>query len=828
MMMIIFYYFKNTQNDCTMKLRTRDILASISALILSHLLYNYEHGSESLNASIDLAFYTEYKPHISLEQELYDSAGRRVSSSNIHDNDKNRVRIPIAKPVPFDIDGDGVVDAIVAPSLDENSNDYMKQKKNDHSNKNRFIAEKEHEEWIVRVLDLKPLQHGPTSVEIPIYPDIISQSENKGSKNNVPIKIITGQIRPNQNHDQLHHDNGKEEEEECFDSNMKKDNGRSQHLQRYYFCGQTWNEANKKCTTHCPSGSNEDCPMGEQCYANSSCDIINLNRNKMNTFYNNTGHDLMEKMVKSPHGGLASTVTVWSDGEITLHAVTTDLLPNRKAMKKSKLELRQIWTINPFPKGAHNIHIKGDSSHPYIEFEEIDLILEHNVSFTKYGSVFLAASFYSSMQNQKDKKVLHKLYLSIDALSGHSIWSHHHSDDNQIMDSSQNNTYQSSQADDHDNVDKEVIKQEQNDVISERGVIKDCQAIFPRSIMNAFPYAYYRQQDTNIFVTHLYCREKEQSSQQYMTDYSTSDHHRQSNVAIIHNHRGIDVMTLKDGYHLCHSSLDPNIVHADITNQGNIDHLQVISDNVEGQVQANDPLDLYKRAARVNCHATLSSGRDTRHKLIHMNLCLGSVQNRNPRSGKERIDTLKHIGIDAAKPLLLESLYVRSGNKTRDIVFALNHGSLQRYDASGSLLWSSNYDNIPKWDHEYKHSNGFLGRIDIRQKYQSAALIRPIIVMGDQTIAIISSGAGKVLATATLPQLATAGDPILVDFDGDGTTDILVTTKDALWGYRVQVHGSSKLIRFAVAILLFWFGVVLIVRVSRPYSKRSRASDAEL
>jgi hypothetical protein len=49
-----------------------------------------------------------------------------------------------------------------------------------------------------------------------------------------------------------------------------------------------------------------------------------------------------------------------------------------------------------------------------------------------------------------------------------------------------------------------------------------------------------------------------------------------------------------------------------------------------------------------------------------------------------------------------------------------------------------------------------------------------------------------------------------MDFNGDGTTDILVITADAFWGYQIHVRtGSSIFFRIIVGLLML--GVMLAV-----------------
>ena len=46
----------------------------------------------------------------------------------------------------------------------------------------------------------------------------------------------------------------------------------------HYFCGRGYDDAISKCSTHCPSGSLNDCPEGEICFFNTPCDARMMTR----------------------------------------------------------------------------------------------------------------------------------------------------------------------------------------------------------------------------------------------------------------------------------------------------------------------------------------------------------------------------------------------------------------------------------------------------------------------------------------------------------------------------------------------------------------------
>ena len=66
---------------------------------------------------------------------------------------------------------------------------------------------------------------------------------------------------------------------------------------------------------------------------------------------------------------------------------------------------------------------------------------------------------------------------------------------------------------------------------------------------------------------------------------------------------------------------------------------------------------------------------------------------------------------------------------------------------------------------------------------------------------------------AIFPQPSRAR-PQLVDFDGDGTVDLIVTTKDGFWGYKIVVTtGATVFFRIVVGLLIM--GLMLAILRNR-------------
>jgi len=171
-----------------------------------------------------------------------------------------------------------------------------------------------------------------------------------------------------------------------------------------------------------------------------------------------------------------------------------------------------------------------------------------------------------------------------------------------------------------------------------------------------------------------------------------------------------------------------------------------------------------------------------------------------------------------------------------DVVFAMNNGVVVRYDFNGREIWRKKgglKDGTPSWDmsgNRGGHSSAsFLGRVQfgsVRESHSSVSAsshrknqhrpgspARPILLSGEDGAALLSPASGKVLSSVVYPQRVVS-QPLLADLDGDGTDDLLVTSDDAVWGYRVVVvTGRSG--GFTIVVVTLLIGVALAALVNR-------------
>ena len=321
------------------------------------------------------------------------------------------------------------------------------------------------------------------------------------------------------------------------------------------------------------------------------------------------------------------------------------------------------------------------------------------------------------------------------------------------------------------------------------------------------------------------------------------------NVVLFRNRDGVSVLSLRNGRPVCHLSLLDNSLYADIKADGIIEQVQVIT-KATGQRGADvNPnvgakagqdasqtfvSDLVNRAiknrARGNggsgdggsmwsplCHILVLSGIPAREEVFSANLCSNKMSSMTPAKN----------AFSAAPPLAVPGL----SHHGMDLIFALNSRQVSRYDSTGNELWTTFADHtpLPSWGAMGTHSPASIQQIDFPAVTRGAAspAVRPIMIAGEDGASILSAGRGAILASLSYPQ-ASVSRPILADLSGDGTSDIIVISTDAVLGYKVSIRASSASFLRIISGLLFMAMALaaLYNRFSQPPGTDRRSTDA--
>lgn len=321
------------------------------------------------------------------------------------------------------------------------------------------------------------------------------------------------------------------------------------------------------------------------------------------------------------------------------------------------------------------------------------------------------------------------------------------------------------------------------------------------------------------------------------------------NVVLFRNREGVSVLSLRNGRPVCHLSLLDNSLYADINTDGIIEQVQVITkaagqrdSDVNPNVGAKAGQDAsqtfvsdlvnraIKNQARGNggsssggvmwsplCHVLVLSGIPAREEVFSANLC----------SNKKSSMTPAKNAFSAAPPLAVPGL----SHHGLDLVFALNSRQVSRYDSIGNELWTTLADHtpLPSWGAMGTHSPASMQQIDFPAVTRGAAspAVRPIMISGEDGASILSAGRGAILASLSYPQ-ASVSRPILADLSGDGTSDIIVISTDAVWGYKVSIRASSASFLRIISGLLFMAMALaaLYNRFSQPPGTDRRSTDS--
>lgn len=742
-----------SQKKWKQSIRKRDYFAAISIIVLARLCTLYSQGSESIEAKINLSFYHEFQSKVKFPYGYYN----------------------VAQPVPLDLDGDAIHEAVVIPTSSSTAKSSSKTK-----------------EWSLNVVDLKPLhsthhsyvynKDGSTSL-LPIYPETIFTSQSY--LNIVPVKMASGQII-------LKNEKGSS----ALDENVE--------VSKYY-CGNDWHDANENCGAPCPNAQASECPSGQMCYADTSCIERMAHLEKMRKDKVAHGH-----LHKSEYDSLPSVVSVWSNGNVTMHSITAD------QERQESLEMKEMWSLNPFVNNDENERQKN-SSPEWIDFTEIDVIMEPDAPIGNYGAVYLAARYRDKKRDQK----VSTLYVAIDLYTGDFLWKNDssHLRKKKKMDEAQTNT------ENHGDIHKPLSSMTRrrsrlslatdftgNTDLTEKSddclhhfhdsVFEETLGILPHSFWVHYNEYSIPQFDTKLVSSHLdrgRKREKNSSAkigksqgwiQKFTNGKSNTNElkYGRPNALAFHNRHGVNMVSMKNGMQVCHLSLMENMLHSDIYRNKHLQEIDIsVKDNRDKEL---GPCDVSIR----------SDFSDT-----VFNICAQDSRKQKPH-GSASLE-----GLDSAAPLLVET-YDDRGQLTYDIIFALNNGVLKRYDAYGNQKWTAraSVQDIPNWDKGVDAFHGQLNRVEFKASisyHTPSKAQRPVLLTGDDKMSLFTVGSGRILDSISFPQTI-AGKPLLHDLNGDGTTDVLIQTVDGVWGFCIEIsHGSSsllKIVNILMAILVFF------------------------
>ena len=654
---------------------------------------------------------------------------------------------------------------------------------------------------------------------------------------------------------------------------------------RKMFCGSDWHDAAAKCKTHCPSGSSSDCPEGERCFADTPCDSKDLQPTEEESdSVDNEGYTIeMESLLTdmknvsrtyhlSPVGGLPSVVTLWSTGVVTMHSLTaTRAKSSRSKPSDDPLTVQLMWKTSVFPE----------------KFTVLEWI-ESAVSFVDgidsgNGNGLIVVNgvvegFQSDTFEEDDEEIASEIVATIHARTGKIVWRSFLNDADldtapAVLPLHRGTTSAARRR----SLIPNLHHHSRGDLVAGSQEVQNClQSSFRRAFLTsssltgkgALPTSYWTEDDASARVLHFNLEqptphqlhdkkgEKDKDKSQKRHKHKRQPLHGQPNVLVTHNMEGLQVRSLKNGRSLCHLGLAEEALYADVNHDGALDSIQIAlgTHSVEGKVEEDgenpvsydadddirfiselarkvsrsqqkqrksdskddDSTDEESPAAAGNveaslCHLVALSGFPSREELYSANLCGGAYGQVHPN-------------VAGAAPLLVEPR--DSSRKGYDIIAAVNTGFVHRLNGrTGRRQWQLVGDRYRKSGNSLPHweipDRTALSRVDGLNIEPS---MRPILLVGEDGVAIISSQDGQIMASASFPQ-PSLQRPVLVDFNGDGTTDVIIQSKDAIWGFEIiVVTGSTFFLRIFVGLL---FAGLLLALLSNRFGPRpgKRGSD---
>lgn len=787
-------------------LRNRDMAALVLVLILSRMAW--DDGNDSLSASADLAFF-------------FPRDGIMVMN-------------------PMDVDGDGTNEALAVA---------------------RAVTGGPGESFVLEIMDLKPLHSFGKSYLAPFRPQVLFASkeiragggDDGDAVSAYPIQIVAGQvlIQPPKSR------NGRDAAAaKAARAKATPSDADFNERTRHYFCGSDWHDASTKCKTPCPKGQANECPDDERCFADTPCDALGEKHGPEDT-------QVMFEL--TPGGGLPSLATLWTNGMVTLHSLTNEKSAagstgaGANKRKSSNLELREMWRRHLFPK-----HLDFDEA----LWEEINILFLDAYSSVEanaqHGVIVVSGSYYLDGDPESDRSTF---TVAIDAFKGKALWEAHsdidpEKDDKPLpLPAVRGST---SFARRRSNIARIVNRSGLGSASAAASALPNCMSLLKRNVKEVLPYSYWGPGDAGLAAIHLNQKKTPKDSKNHRASKpheekpapspsKTKWHHRlvhrhgsknnvnsmnqpiqaRPNALVVQTKGGIQIRSLKNGKALCHLSLLEKALYSDLNNDGVIDQVQILLHSKE-----NDPMnkfvwnlvsklhdehqELKDKGANKKllleskpnlCHALALSGMPAKEEIFSAPIC---------GTAHERAGISPMAGLDPVNPLTVESLNGR--RNTRDIIVALNNGMVHRlHGTTGRKEWATSgrqQENFPTWEEGSNH-RALLTRIQARHV---APPVRPLLLAGENSLAVLSAKSGAILASAVFPQISTA-KPVLADVSGDGATDVIILTKDGVWGFQIAVHpGSPIALRIVVGLLLMG---LMLAFIRNRYGRQDKRSTDE-
>ena len=295
------------------------------------------------------------------------------------------------------------------------------------------------------------------------------------------------------------------------------------------------------------------------------------------------------------------------------------------------------------------------------------------------------------------------------------------------------------------------------------------------------------------------------------------------NVVVAHVAAGMEVLALHSGRPLTHLRLDTNAVpYADCNGDGKIDAAWLHTGRHTQTVKAGASRLLHLPP----CSLVVRSGIPPKYELWNVSACSPPVSawsrlQMQSDGGNSASGSKATISVDDGLIQWVRSSSsipsTKSSSSTTpshsfDLLVLLNDGLLTLYSPEGVVLWSLKSRAV--WKGKYRQAAGLVPSVTLFNRETHSTSARDhgesilVLAMGATDANIIDSS-GYSLAAFRLPEFPVA-DPVIGDFNQDGTSDIIFVTAKAMHGFSVT---SRPLYLVYPVFILILLGVVLVLYI---------------
>jgi hypothetical protein len=829
----------------------------------------------AVTAGISVLFY--YPTHHQLQQNNQQRKQQARENNMGDDNDANVWSSNFVGPVLLDVDGDGAAEAWVVlrgGQKSDGTDSYQVQvldlKRNLYSSSTGDAA-------------------GSSSVLYAgggpfLPPPLVESSPEYHTNMSLPVAVATGHLPV-----MARNESARAAGEDSQVENSKNDGNdvRIDDRNRRYFCGRDWHDATTRCGTPCPRGDSSSCPDDERCFADTECDYYeHLKKQQQEKERGGSWLGLAHSAAASlltPAGSVPVVVTAWERGHITCDGILVNNVTKRLEVR-NLWTVQPIpalnLTLSKHGREAESYDPLRDPLSPLgadLFTTKVDWI-DAPTSGTSHGMILLTASM---LLDDEDDEVT-RFVIALNARTGEVIWEtlSEQVDAREVKEvvllpvsagavssAARRRTV--------------AHRSASSSQLLFRARAPDCLHSFKRSLLeSALPYVHWTEDDVKSRVLHFdpqvklrhqleHDLTKQRSHSKHKTPSNRwwDSHRRQQppsslsrrqqqlhpkrgrpNVVITSTGTGLSVRSLKNGHELCRLSLWDRTLYADLNHDGMLDSVHIVT--MHHRLYDDDSVDpkrswISQLAARVNeehqqqrkpgkpgkeqeverssvslCHLQALSGLPSTEELFSVNVCAADKKRRGSGIDQQlKIPQEDYDFLQAAPPLLVEG---RGRNRRgHDVVTAVS-GVVTRIDGeTGKKQWQVT-DSLPVWDQD---DTVLLTRVELvdAPTLMIPPRARPILLVGEDGMLLLSP-AGRKLASIKFPQPSLAR-PVLMDVNGDGVMDVVVTTTDAIWAYPIHLRATStSLFRMAVGFVLL--GILLsLLRNRFQQNPGKRATD---